>query len=270
MRYWGMAALLLATACQQPNKEPAAAAITFDGGDYANDAAKLAHGKRLALVLDCTGCHGANLQGQNVTRDDPKYGEMNAPNLTLKLPEYSDADFAKLIRDGVPKDGREFWFMPVESFQFLGDRDLGALLAYLRSFKPAGKQLPPIRKGKGFYEDVERGFGNSTQQVARYRANPPPDLGPQHARGRYLVETVCTACHNSQLQGYPGFSPNLDLAGAYSPAELETLLTTGKGKSKPDLGMMSEMSRDVFSHFTPAERQAIIGYVKARAERNAK
>ena len=67
-----------------------------------------------------------------------------------------------------------------------------------------------------------------------------------------------------------GFSPNLDIAGAYSPAELETLLTTGKGKSKPDLGMMSEMSRDVFSHFTTAERQAIIGYVKARADRLSK
>ena len=43
--------------------------------------------------------------------------------------------------------------------------------------------------------------------------------------------------------------------------------TTGKGKSRPDLGMMSEMSRDVFSHFTPSERRAIIGYVKAHADR---
>src|SRR6185295_15336167 len=88
MRHLGIAALLLVTACQQEKHEPAAtaAAITFDGGDYANNAAKLAHGKRLALVLDCTGCHRADLQGQNVTRDDPKYGEMNAPNLTLKLP----------------------------------------------------------------------------------------------------------------------------------------------------------------------------------------
>lgn len=254
----------------KPAIDAASAQLTYDGGDYRDEAAKLAHGKRLAVVLDCAGCHGSNLQGRNVTREDPKYGDMNAPNLTLKLADYSDADFKRLIRDGVPKGGREFWFMPVESFQFLHDRDLDALLAYLRTFKPAGMPLPPIRKGKGFYEDVARGFGNSKEQVARYRANPPPDLGAQHARGRYLVETVCTACHNSQLQGYPGFSPNLDIAGAYSPAELETLLTTGKGKSKPDLGMMSEMSRGVFSHFTPAERQAIIGYVKARADRQSR
>ena len=268
MRHWGMAVVLLASACQRPPQAPATpVALTFDGGDYKDAAAKLAHGKRLAIVLDCTGCHGANLQGKNVTRDDPKYGDMNAPNLTLLLAQYSDDDVRRLIREGVPRDRREFWFMPVESFQFLSDRDFDALLAYLRTFKPAGTQLPPIKKGKGFYEDVERGFGNARQQVARYRARPLPELGAQHARGRYLTQTVCTACHNGELQGYPGFSPNLDIAGAYSADELNTLLTTGRGKSKADLGMMSEMSRDVFSHFTPGERQAIIAYVKARADR---
>jgi mono/diheme cytochrome c family protein len=264
--------LTLATAaCGSPKQantpEPTPTQLTFDGGDYKDEAAKLAHGKRLAIVLDCTGCHGANLQGKNVTRDDPDYGDMNAPNLTLRLAQYSDEDFTRLIRQGVPKGRREFWFMPVESFQFLSDRDLSALLSYLRTFKPAGRQLPPIRKGAGFYKDVERGFGSAGQQVARYRAKPPADLGEQHGQGRYLVETVCTACHNNELQGYEGFSPNLDIAGAYSPAELKTLLTTGKGKSKPDLGMMSEMGRDVFSQFTPSERQAIVGYVKARADR---
>jgi mono/diheme cytochrome c family protein len=155
----------------------------------------------------------------------------------------------------------------VESLQFLSDADLAALLAYLRTFKPAGTPLPPIRKGAGFYKDLARGFGNSRQQIERYRAKPPIDLGEQHARGRYLVETTCTACHNGQLQGYEGFTPNLDVAGAYSPAELTALLTTGKGKSKPNLGMMSDMGREIFSRLTPGERHAIVAYVKARAER---
>jgi len=81
------------------------------------------------------------------------------------------------------------------------------------------------------------------------------------------VQVVCTACHNNALQGWTDFTPDLDIAGAYSPAELDALLTTGKGKSKPDLGMMSEMGRRVFSRLTPRERQAIIFYVKARADR---
>jgi len=252
---------------QAKHEEPAKpAALTWEGGDYKDEAGKLAHGKRLAGMLDCTGCHKPNLQGQNVTRDDPNYGDMNAPNVTLLMAKYSDADFKRFIHDGVPKDGREFWFMPVESFQFLNDPDLDALIAYLRTIKPEGTQLPPIKKGKGFQEDLERGFGNSTQQVARYQAEPLPHFGPKYEWGRYLVSTTCTACHNSKLQGYEGFTPDLDVAGVYSDDELTRLLTTGEGKTKKNLGMMSEMGKDIFSHFTPQERAAVVGYVKARAD----
>lgn len=275
MRYSiiGLLVLGAVSACdpneeRQDNDAPAAVAQTsFDGANYADDAAKVAHGKRLADVLDCTGCHGADMRGKNVTRDDPSYGEMNAPNITLLLPQYSDDDLVKLLRQGIPKDGREFWFMPVESFQFLSDADMAALIAYLRTFKPAGEQLPPIVKGKGFYEDIERGFLNAQSQVKRYRELQPAGLGPQHERGRYIAKAVCTACHNGELQGYEGFSPNLDIAGAYTEAELEHLLTTGEGKVKKDLGMMSEMSRDIFSKMTPGERADLIRYLKARAER---
>jgi mono/diheme cytochrome c family protein len=270
-----IAALLLlgVAACSAPKDEagsrevPAIAQLSFEGADYKDDAAKIAHGKRLATILDCTGCHGSDLQGTNVTADDPDYGEMNAPNVTLLLANYSDADLDRLIRHGVPKDGREFWFMPVESFQFLSDADIAAVTAYLRTFEPAGRQLPPIRKGKGFQKDIERGFGNAQQQIARYRDQPLGDLGAQHEWGRHLAQTNCTACHNNALQGYPGFTPNLDIAGTYSEAELTRLLTTGEGKVKKDLGMMSDMARNHFSKLTPRERAAIVAYVKARAER---
>jgi len=51
------------TACDQaaddaPNVEVKPAALTFDGGDYKDQASKVAHGKRLAIVLSCTGCTG--------------------------------------------------------------------------------------------------------------------------------------------------------------------------------------------------------------------
>jgi hypothetical protein len=41
----------------------------------------------------------------------------------------------------------------------------------------------------------------------------------------------------------------------------------GRGKSKPDLGLMSASAKDRFSKLTPRERAAIVGYVKARADR---
>jgi len=270
-----LAAAVALSACGKPESEntepmakPSPAAMVFDGADYSDEGSKIAHGKRLARVLDCTGCHGDNLQGKNVTADDPGYGDMNAPNLTLLMQSYSDGDFKRLLRQGTPKDGRKFWFMPTESYQFLSDTDITAISAFIRSFKPDGQQLPPIRKGKGFLEEVKKGgFSHAALQAVRYRDRPPPAVGAQHERGRQLARIACTGCHNGELQGYEGFTPNLDIAGAYNSAELETLLRTGKGKSKPNLGLMSNVSRYAFSQLTPAERQAIVGYVLARANR---
>lgn len=276
MRRSAIALLLGVAACGAPKSENSQkaetpvvpAALTYDGANAADAAAKLKHGERMSWMLGCKGCHGEKLQGQNVTADEPKEGDMNAPNLTLLLAKYSDADLDKVVRHGVPKDGREFWFMPSETLQYVSDADFAALITYLRTIKPAGKPLPPIRKGPEFLKDVAKGaFTNAPGMVKRFQASQPPDLGEQHALGRYIAMTTCTECHNSELQGYEGFSPNLDIAGTYSADELATLLTTGKGKTKPNLGLMSETAQRRFSKLTPRERDAIVAYIKARADR---
>ena len=252
----------------KPAIEAAPAALTFDGADYSSEAAKIAHGRRLARVLGCQGCHGDDFTGTNFTKDDPKFGDMNAPNLTLLMAGYSDSELERVIRRGVPKDGREFWFMPSESYQFLSDADLSALIAVLRRLKPAGKPMPPVRVGEGLRKQVADGvMANAAGMQVRYRDRAPPELGEAHVYGRRMSQIVCAECHNSSLEGFDGFTPNLDLAGPYTNAELETLLTTGKGKAKPDLGLMTESAKSRFSKLTPRERSAIIGYIKARADR---
>lgn len=260
MRALAIALLLLAGCDRRPP-------LNYDGADYKTEAQKLAHGKRLADILDCTGCHGGNFQGTNLT-ENPKDRPMYAPNVTLLLAGYSDAELDKLIRHGVPKDGREFWFMPVESYQFLSDADFAAIVAFLRTFKPAGKALPEFQLNGDQQREIALGhMGNARAQIAKYRANPPADLGPQYALGRYIAQTTCTACHNNALQGWEGFTPNLDIAGTYSKAELTRLLTTGEGKTKKDLGMMSAIARNSFSKLTAGEREAVVDYVLARARR---
>jgi hypothetical protein len=37
--------------------------------------------------------------------------------------------------------------------------------------------LPPIKKGKGFQEDFERGFLDARQQNRALRTRPPADMG---------------------------------------------------------------------------------------------
>jgi mono/diheme cytochrome c family protein len=263
MRVWGIGILLLAAACQ-----PKAEQFTFEGAGATGAAAKIAHGRRLADILDCTGCHGPNLQGTDMNASNPKMGPKYAPNITLLLGKYSDPQLDRLIRKGVPRDGREFWLMPVESYQFLSDADFAALVAFLRTVKPGGHPRPAFRKDAGLEKEIAEGvIGDAQAQIRKYRDRPPVDLGEKHAWGRYLVQTTCTTCHNNALQGWKNFTPDLDIAGTYTPADLEILLTTGKGKAKPDLGMMSDMGRRVFSKLTPRERAAVIAYVKARADR---
>ena len=271
MRFLAIGLLLLG-ACNRVVEEdqatvaPTAAALTYDGADYQTDAEKIAHGKRLATVLDCTGCHGSNLEGSDLN-DDPAQAPMYAPNVTLLLDQYTDAQLDQLIRHGRPQDGREFWFMPVESYQFLSDADTAAIIAYLRTFKPSGKALS-FRKNADFQKEIDVDLiGNADEQIRKFRSNPPADLGAGHALGRYIAQTTCTACHNNALQGWQDFTPSLDIAGAYSKADLTRLLTTGEGKVKKDLGMMSGIARNSFSRLTPREREAVVDYVLARANR---
>lgn len=264
---------LLLAACDgdrsagQREVEITPAALTFDGGGYQSEADKIAHGERLATVLDCTGCHGKDLQGSELAAN-PADGAMYAPNVTLLVAKYSDAELDKLIRGGVPKDGRELWYMPVESYQFLSNADAGALIAYLQTLKPAGKETPPFKKSVALEKEIAAGLiGNAQVQMAKFRKDPPADLGSQYARGRYLTRNSCTGCHNNALQGWEGFAPNLDIAGPYSKEELTHLLTTGEGKVKKDLGAMTGAVKNSFSKLTPGEREAIVDYVLARAHR---
>ena len=251
-----------------PKVEPKPVLIAYDGADSTDPAAIVRHGERLATILSCKGCHGEKLQGKNVTADDPATGDMWAPNLSLLMASYSDAQLDKAVRHGLPKDGRQLWFMPSETYSHLHDRDFAALVAYLRTVKPGGKAMPPIRKGPQYLADIAKGtYTDAPGMVQRYQADPPVDLGPKHALGRYLAMTTCTECHNSSLQGFEGFTPNLDMAGSYNAAELTHLLTTGEGKVKKDLGLMSDTAKEAFSKFTPKEREAVVAYIKARVDR---
>ena len=45
------------------------------------------------------------------------------------------------------------------------------------------------------------------------------------------------------------------------------LLTTGEGKVKKNLGLMSDVAREHFSKLTAGERAAVVAYVKARVDR---
>ena len=265
------AILLLVSPIAACAKPPAPSAITFDGGGATDPATRLAHGERLARLLGCINCHGERLQGSNASADDPDFGDMNAPNLSLLLPVYSDAELDKAIRRGIPRDGRTMWFMASEGFQRLGDDDLAAMIAYLRTFSPTGPRMPPLRFGPGFRRAQQTGEMKPAKiLVDRFAREAPVDLGSEHRYGRWLAQIVCSECHNARLDGYPEFTPDLDMAANYTPEQLDRLISTGQGVDGRDLEMMADTARSRLRLLTPRERKALIAYLKARASHDLK
>lgn len=270
MRYLSVVVLFLAVACQQqpkPLQKPTETA--FDGAQVTNAVATIAHGKRISWALGCRGCHRENLEGG-------EFYERYASNLSRDLPKYSDAEIERLLRTGVPRDGRELWAMPSEIFQHLSAVDMKALIADLRSTTPGGTPTqPPKPWDAEAKEMIAKGdFKTTKETVAQYKLVAPVDLGPNYALGRYITRVTCAECHGATLEGAPGTKPgeppNLVVAGGYTRAEFETLMTKGlpSGGRTFKNELMGEVARKRFTHFTSHERDAIYDYLKARAEKS--
>jgi hypothetical protein len=97
-----------------------------------SDSASIAEGQRLARIRGCTGCHGARAQGDTFI-DSWVMAHVVAPNLTRAVRQYTTPELVGIIRHGVRPDGKSALGMPSGMFFALTDRDLGAIIAYLRS-----------------------------------------------------------------------------------------------------------------------------------------
>jgi len=254
MRKLCIAVILATAACER--QEP----VAFDGASARQASARIAHGKRLTDVLGCTGCHGANLQGK-------RFYELYASNLRRELPKYSDAQFERLMRAGEHPTGREVWGMPSELFQHLSEPDIQAVLAYLRTLKPAGKPTEPRLPWEPEAEKMiaEGKLKPAADFVREAKELGPVDLGQPHAQGRYITRVTCAECHGPELNG-GGNSPDLIVAGAYSREEFEGLLTQGVPTGGRKLKLMELVAKGRFAKLTRRERDALYAYLKARAE----
>ena len=108
-----------------------------------------------------------------------QFYERYASNLTRDLPKYSDAQIERVLRTGVPRDGRELWGMPSEIFQHLSAADLRALIADLRSTTPGGK---PTQPSKPWEPDAKAMIAKGDLKTAKDTASQdkliaPVDLG---------------------------------------------------------------------------------------------
>jgi mono/diheme cytochrome c family protein len=180
---------------------------------------QIALGERYAH--GCADCHSSSgnlpLDGskENFLAGGMPLGVLYAPNLTPAglLKDWSDADIARAIREGVNKDGQPLMIMPSSAFHALSDADVQALVAYIRSQPPVERDLPQrdltalaaVFLGSGM-------FPTSAQPpITQPVSAPPPGSA---AYGEYLTRAMgCRDCHGPNLEGMSGdqgpAAPNL-------------------------------------------------------------
>ena len=115
-------------------------------------------GAYLAHIMDCGGCHHTGaftpqpnletpLAGSDIGFEMPGMGVFYPPNLTpdkeTGLGTWSDAEIIAAFTTGMRPDGRQLApMMPWMSYAHITADDASALVAYLRSLKPAKHQVP--------------------------------------------------------------------------------------------------------------------------------
>jgi cytochrome c553 len=228
-----------------------------------------AHGERVALVLGCTGCHGADLTGKDWS--EPGFGRLWTSNLSLAVPRYDDAALERAIRGGRRHDGAELWAMPSHLFTHISAEDMGALIAWLRTRPRTGVERPLPEFGPGALREIRSGeWRSSAADVAARGAQWPPDTGPAHALARYIVRGTCSECHGLDLagesrEGQDRPPPPLAVVAAYDRNQFRHLMRTGEPIGGRELRMMGDVARGRYAHLSEAEIDAVYDYLIAAA-----
>ncbi len=244
------------------------------------DAPSIDHGGHVATFL-CMECHAKDLGGTPDWFNGGSLGGANTPNLTTGKGglggQLTDEDFIRILRHGVKPDETSVFLMPSHDFYFLSDKDLGDLIAYIRSIPPVDRAASQPQIHFTFMGNVMYGagvFGDLLRAGRIDQANRPavPEPGAGAAYGEYLVNiNGCHDCHGAQLAGgKPGelgspLAPNLTPGGeltAWSEADFIKTLRTGVTPSGTDLPNRF-MPWQFKSQMTDDELKAIFAYLKS-------
>ncbi len=253
--------------------------VASPGIQASQDPAIIERGKHLADSLGgCTSCHGADLGGREGEAMGP-LGQLHAPNLTTGkggvAKQYSDGQFARVVRNGIKADGKSLIFMPSQDFTWWPESDLVALVSYLRSLPPVDRSMPAGHVG--LLGKVLDRLDIVALDVARridHKAPPAavPEPAPTAEYGAYIGK-LCQGCHGATLSGgpIPGAPPDLPVPTnitphetgieAYSEADFMKLVNTG---IKPDGKALDPfMPVATLTAMNDVEKKALWAYLRS-------
>ena len=240
-------------------------------------------------VMTCGNCHSpkgppAAIAGKDfsggLSWDEPPF-KVTAPNITQDketgIGAWSDADIKTLLRTGKRPNGTPIAeVMPTSFYGIITERDMNAIVAYLRTLKPVKNTVPaPIYKialphavfpgsEKPYTEamlndKVKKGFYLAT--IAHCMECHTP-MGP---RGREWATKL--GAGGFEMPGPWGMSVSRDITpskakglGNWTDAQIKTAITTGVDKDgnhlKPPMGF------PYYAKMTDADLGAIIAYLR--------
>ena len=240
------------------------------------DEQSIAYGRHRAKTL-CEGCHGSDLSGINAWFSEGPLGTVDSANLTSGVGgigrEFtSDQDYVNAIRHGIDPAGKPIFMPAVNSTSFLSDKDLGAIIAYVKSVPPVdhetyGHQFTPLAK-------IMYALGAlpplPVEVVSHEIHVTSPERGVSVEYGGYLVDTNdCRVCHGQQMNGaqFPDptvnlITPNLTTGGEPGFWTEEQFLITIRTGVAPSGHQLSEhMPWKQYRNMTDDELKAIFMYL---------
>ena len=117
MRLTVLLAVGILSACSGETRRETAPIVQFER----SSADTVQHGKRIATILGCVGCHGQKLTGNDWS--EPGFGQLWSANLTRAVAGYDDQQLATVITSGRRAD-RALWGMPSHLFTKLTAEDM--------------------------------------------------------------------------------------------------------------------------------------------------
>jgi mono/diheme cytochrome c family protein len=247
-------------------------------------------GKRLAVAADCVACHtapGGKAFAGGYPLESPMgtiYSTNITPSKTAGIGRYTEAQFARAVRDGVTADGTHLYpAMPYTSYSKMTDSDIAALYDYfMHEVQPI--DTTPAKTALDFPFNVRASMiGWNALYHSEKRFTPDPAKSAEVNRGDYLVNGLahCDTCHtprnllmaadNSRplAGGSLGswYAPNITSdkvsgIGAWSVDEIVAYLRTGHVEGKAQAaGPMAEAVENSLQHLSDADLGAIAAYL---------
>jgi mono/diheme cytochrome c family protein len=248
-------------------------------------------GEYLAKAGGCLGCHTEEKTGAVPFAGGralkTPFGIFYGPNLTphpqAGLGGWSEADFARALRDGRRPDGANYFpAFPYPSFTKISDADVRDLWAYLRTLPPNATPSKPHDLGFfyrwRFLVTIWKWFFFSPGAFVADAAR-----SPQLNRGAYLVQALghCGECHTPR-NFLGGTKSSRLLAGAKLPegggtasnltptrlknvsdADLKSILRSGMTADGDVLATsMAEVVENTTSKLTDPDMDALVAYLR--------